>query len=329
MKRKLQKENFLNKKIKLSESMYGTLPNEILQNIFTYLLPTKKSEIKEFTNLTLVSKPWYQFFNNEEEEEEKETNSKIFWLDFYKKYFELEHDLFQEEIKTLTTKDVKEIFFERFQQENVENAAYVYHEISTKQVETVISEFLDEMDSLDSQTISELVNLLTSKKSLIITDLDYDHESVQVDGLEYDYRMDIREYSLGISGTIFLRNSFSIDFSLDFKVTFHYDDEVPEKEEFELKINEKKIVEFYEETVVDSGEFEKICDSVDVKNYKTFFILLLVYFFGIVEDHKLLNERWKGYKGYGRNEIVREFKIMGHMEEILVNSDLYDIDDQD
>jgi hypothetical protein len=326
MKRKLQKEkkeNFLNKKVKLSESMYGTLPNEILQNIFTYLLPTKKSEMKEFANLTLVSKPWHQFFKNEEE---IETNSKNFWLHFYKNYFQLEQDLFQEEIKTLTTKDVKEIFFERFQRENVKDAAYFDHEISTKQVETVISEFSGEMDSFDSQTISDLVNLLTSKKSLIITDLDYDHEPVQIDQLEFEYGMEPREFSLGISGTIFLRNSFSIDFSLDFKVTFYYEDGEPEKEEFELKINEKKIFEFGKQTVVHSGEFEKICDSINVENHKTFFILLLVYFFGIVEDHELLNDR---YKGYGRNEIILEFNIMGHMEEIFENMDLQDIDDQD
>jgi hypothetical protein len=320
MKRKLQqekKENFLNKKIKLSESIYGTLPNEILQNIFSYLLPTKKSEMKFFTNLTLVSKPWHQYFNNEEEE----SISKLFWLDFYKKYFQLEEDLFKEEIKMLTTTDIKEIFFERFQQENVADSTYVNHPISEKNVETVLKDYSD-IDLYNEENVSELVKLLTSKKSLILSKIGLNRDSFWVDKSEYEYGMEPSESSLSFSGTFFLRNSFSIDFTLEYTVIYYYEDGEPEKSEFDLRMNEKKIAAFSEQTVVHSTAFEKICDSVDVKNHKSFFILLMVYLFEIVEDEKLHKEIWRGY---GRPP---NFEIMSNISGIFENMDLQDVDDE-
>jgi hypothetical protein len=317
MKRKLQqekKENFLNKKVKLSDSIYGTLPNEILQNIFSYLLPTTKSEMKFFTDLSLVSKPWHQYFNNEEEE----TSSKMFWLEFYKKYFGLEEDLFKEEIKTLTTTDIKEIFFERYQQENVKDSAYIEIPINADYVKSLI----DSVDlKVDEKKISELILLLKSKKSLIITGIGCHSENIRIDRTEYEYGMEPRELTLSLSGTFFLRNSFSIDFNLHYEVTYYYEDE-PEKSEFELKINEKKIVEFVDQMVVHSTSFEKICDSVEVENHKSFFILLMVNLFYLIEDDDTLSKSWKGYGRFDK------FSIMDRIFDIIENMDLQDEDER-
>jgi hypothetical protein len=315
MKRKLQqekKENFLSKKVKLSDSIYGTLPNEILQNIFSYLLPTTTSEMKFFTDLSLVSKSWYQYFNNEEEEE-NETSSKMFWLEFYKKYFDLEEDLFKEEIKTLTTTDIKEIFFERYQQENVKDSVYVDVPISADYVTSMI-------DSLDENTISELILLFKSKNSLIITGVGYQSEDITIDKTEYEYGMKPKKLTMSLTGTLFLRNSFSIDFNVHHDVTHYYENDGPTDSNFELEINEKKIVEFLDEIVVHSTLIEEICDSIEVENHKCFFILLMVTLFYLIEEETSLSKIWKGFG---------KFRIMYHIFDIIENMNLLDEDESE
>jgi hypothetical protein len=109
-KRKLEKqkkENFLKRKKLNEKDIYGTLPDEILINIFSFIIPIlkvknfSKKDLQCFFSLNLVAKQWYNLFNS------SENITKFFWLKIYKSFFNLEENLFKDIINDMKSTDIK------------------------------------------------------------------------------------------------------------------------------------------------------------------------------------------------------------------------------
>ena len=296
MKRKIEKEkkeNFLKKK-KLTESIYGTLPTELLHNIFSFLTPTKKNnilatdELKTFVQLNLVTKNWYEYFNSNDED--KESFTKEFWFNFYKTYFDLEKDTFKDQIESLSTTDIKEIFFERYQHEI---SIFGYFDLEIEKELGYMSQLVKKEGKYNhlysEKNIKKMIDLFISEKSVLITSCSSHSESIWLDKTEYEYGMDPCEADIGIKATIFLKNSFSIDLDIGYTdLRYYSDDPQVERMTFEITANDKKILVFSEDyTDLSSSAVEKLCDSLEITCIRSFSIVLLFMVIKMLEHKKI------------------------------------------
>eukprot|EP01080_Neovahlkampfia_damariscottae_P005625 gene5625-9442_t len=313
MKRKLKekKENFL-KKTKLTESIYGSLPNELLHQIFAYLVPQQKKQMKTFVELNLVSKNWYEYFNNE-----NDVYTKDFWLNFYIKYFDLENNHFHEVIDNLTITDLKEIFFERFE---LERGHFKYYDVNLTpdKVKNALPKKYSKY--FDYEKFNTLEELFISPNSLIVTSVAYHEESVWLERSEYEYGMRPSEMCVDVKATVFLRNSYSMDLDISYTGFSYYEDEDVDRVTFSLKVNDKALLVWNEEYLdVSTMAIEKLCESVEVKLCRSFFIYLLFFVLEIIKNNEC----------GGVTEMQRQKKLITILNEIRELEDEEDEEDEE